>query len=88
MLEQMQRSSANVRHAKPPSSRKEASKLYVVATGFRPRVAISASRRSHRTSPGNSRARSCCGPTRKRITGRRSHETEVGGAKRVGRDIK
>ncbi len=36
MLERMKRSFASVRHAKPPSSRKESSELYVVATGFRP----------------------------------------------------
>ena len=36
MLEQMKRHFASVRHAKPPSSRKESSELYVVATGFRP----------------------------------------------------
>ena len=36
MLEQMKRSFASVRHAKPPASRKESSELYVVATGFRP----------------------------------------------------
>ncbi len=35
MLEQMKRSFAHVRHAKPPASRKELSELYVVATGFR-----------------------------------------------------
>ncbi|MBC7801415.1 MAG: RlmE family RNA methyltransferase [Gemmatimonadaceae bacterium] len=35
MLERMKRSFATVRHAKPPSSRKESSELYVVATGFR-----------------------------------------------------
>ena len=35
MLERMKRSFASVRHAKPPSSRKESSELYVVATGFR-----------------------------------------------------
>ena len=39
MLEQMKRSFASVRHAKPPSSRKESSELYVVATGFRSRMA-------------------------------------------------
>ena len=39
MLERMKRSFASVRHAKPPSSRKESSELYVVATGFRPRAA-------------------------------------------------
>jgi 23S rRNA (uridine2552-2'-O)-methyltransferase len=31
----MKRSFAAVRHAKPPSSRKESSELYVVASGFR-----------------------------------------------------
>jgi 23S rRNA (uridine2552-2'-O)-methyltransferase len=35
MLAQMKRSFASVRHAKPPSSRKESSELYVVASGFR-----------------------------------------------------
>ncbi len=35
MLDRMKRSFASVRHAKPPSSRKESSELYVVATGFR-----------------------------------------------------
>jgi 23S rRNA (uridine2552-2'-O)-methyltransferase len=35
MLEQLKRHFASVRHAKPPSSRKESSELYVVATGFR-----------------------------------------------------
>jgi 23S rRNA (uridine2552-2'-O)-methyltransferase len=35
MLERMKRSFAQVRHAKPPASRKESSELYVVATGFR-----------------------------------------------------
>jgi len=35
MLDQMKRHFASVRHAKPPSSRKESSELYVVATGFR-----------------------------------------------------
>lgn len=39
MLERMKRSFASVRHAKPPSSRKESSELYVVATGFRSRAA-------------------------------------------------
>jgi len=38
MLEQMKRHFASVKHAKPPSSRKESSELYVVATGFRPAV--------------------------------------------------
>jgi 23S rRNA (uridine2552-2'-O)-methyltransferase len=37
MLEPMKRHFAVVRHAKPPSSRKESSELYVVATGFRGR---------------------------------------------------
>lgn len=36
MLEKMKRHFAQVRHAKPPASRKESSELYVVATGFRP----------------------------------------------------
>ena len=35
MLEQMKRSFASVKHAKPPTSRKGSSELYVVATGFR-----------------------------------------------------
>ena len=36
LLEQLKRHFAQVRHAKPPASRKESSELYVVATGFRP----------------------------------------------------
>ena len=36
MLDRMKRQFAQVRHAKPPASRKESSELYVVATGFRP----------------------------------------------------
>ena len=36
-LERMKRAFAQVRHAKPPASRKESSELYVVATGFRGR---------------------------------------------------
>lgn len=36
MLNDMKRHFAQVRHAKPPASRKESSELYVVATGFRP----------------------------------------------------
>ncbi len=35
MLAEMKRLFANVRHAKPPASRRESSELYVVATGFR-----------------------------------------------------
>ncbi len=35
MLAALKRSFATVRHAKPPSSRKESSELYVIATGFR-----------------------------------------------------
>ena len=35
MLAIMKQSFVNVRHAKPPASRKESSELYVVATGFR-----------------------------------------------------
>lgn len=35
MLEPMKRLFAQVRHAKPPASRKESSELYVLATGFR-----------------------------------------------------
>ncbi|MBV9776483.1 MAG: RlmE family RNA methyltransferase [Acetobacteraceae bacterium] len=34
-LERMKRAFTQVRHAKPPASRKESSELYVVATGFR-----------------------------------------------------
>jgi len=36
MLTLLKRHFGTVRHAKPPSSRKESSELYVVATGFRP----------------------------------------------------
>jgi len=36
MLALLKRHFGMVRHAKPPSSRKESSELYVVATGFRP----------------------------------------------------
>ncbi len=35
ILELLKRQFAQVRHAKPPASRKESSELYVVATGFR-----------------------------------------------------
>ena len=35
MLEALKRDFVNVRHAKPPASRKESSELYVVAMGFR-----------------------------------------------------
>ncbi len=35
MLEPMKRRFTQVRHAKPPASRKDSSELYVVATGFR-----------------------------------------------------
>ncbi len=35
MLERLKRHFGNVRHAKPPASRKESSELYVVAMGFR-----------------------------------------------------
>jgi 23S rRNA (uridine2552-2'-O)-methyltransferase len=35
MLEQLRRHFTEVRHAKPPASRKESSELYVVATGFK-----------------------------------------------------
>jgi 23S rRNA (uridine2552-2'-O)-methyltransferase len=35
----LKRNFSNVRHAKPPASRKESSELYVVATGFRGRAA-------------------------------------------------
>jgi 23S rRNA (uridine2552-2'-O)-methyltransferase len=37
ILDVLKRNFANVRHAKPPSSRKESSELYVVATGFKGR---------------------------------------------------
>jgi 23S rRNA (uridine2552-2'-O)-methyltransferase len=37
MLVPMKQHFANVRHAKPPASRKDSSELYVVATGFRER---------------------------------------------------
>ena len=37
ILDVLKRNFASVRHAKPPSSRKESSELYVVATGFRGR---------------------------------------------------
>jgi 23S rRNA (uridine2552-2'-O)-methyltransferase len=36
MLERMKRRFAQVRHVKPPASRKESSELYVVASGIRP----------------------------------------------------
>ncbi|WP_428374718.1 RlmE family RNA methyltransferase [Lichenicoccus sp.] len=36
MLLPMKQAFAQVRHAKPPASRRESSELYVVATGFRP----------------------------------------------------
>jgi 23S rRNA (uridine2552-2'-O)-methyltransferase len=39
MMERMRRHFAQVRHAKPPASRKESSELYVVAQGFRRSVA-------------------------------------------------
>jgi len=39
MLTAMKRRFRQVRHAKPPASRKESSELYVVATGFRPEPA-------------------------------------------------
>jgi 23S rRNA (uridine2552-2'-O)-methyltransferase len=39
VLDVLKRNFANVRHAKPPSSRKESSELYVVATGFKGRPA-------------------------------------------------
>ena len=38
ILDRMKRHFAQVRHAKPPASRKESSELYVVATGFRPGI--------------------------------------------------
>jgi 23S rRNA (uridine2552-2'-O)-methyltransferase len=37
ILDVLKRNFASVRHAKPPSSRKESSELYVVATGFKGR---------------------------------------------------
>jgi 23S rRNA (uridine2552-2'-O)-methyltransferase len=37
LLDRLKRGFANVRHVKPPSSRKESAELYVVATGFRGR---------------------------------------------------
>lgn len=36
MLERLRRHFSEVRHAKPPASRKDSSELYVVATGFKP----------------------------------------------------
>lgn len=36
MLDRLRQHFSQVRHAKPPASRKESSELYVVATGFRP----------------------------------------------------
>jgi 23S rRNA (uridine2552-2'-O)-methyltransferase len=36
MLDALKRDFTQVRHAKPPASRKESSELYVIATGFRP----------------------------------------------------
>jgi 23S rRNA (uridine2552-2'-O)-methyltransferase len=38
ILDALKRNFASVRHAKPPSSRKESSELYVVATGFKGRT--------------------------------------------------
>jgi 23S rRNA (uridine2552-2'-O)-methyltransferase len=38
ILDLLKRNFANVRHAKPPASRKESSELYVVAQGFRARA--------------------------------------------------
>jgi 23S rRNA (uridine2552-2'-O)-methyltransferase len=38
ILDVLKRNFASVRHAKPPSSRKESSELYVVATGFKGRA--------------------------------------------------
>ena len=35
MLDQLRRHFTEVRHAKPPASRKDSSELYVVATGFK-----------------------------------------------------
>jgi 23S rRNA (uridine2552-2'-O)-methyltransferase len=40
ILDVLKRNFASVRHAKPPSSRKESSELYVVATGFKGRTAV------------------------------------------------
>jgi len=40
ILDILKRNFSSVRHAKPPSSRKESSELYVVATGFKGRAAI------------------------------------------------
>ena len=37
LLDQLKRSFANVKHGKPPASRKDSAELYVVATGFRGR---------------------------------------------------
>jgi len=37
-LDQLKRSFAMVRHAKPPASRKDSAELYVVATGMKPRL--------------------------------------------------
>ncbi len=36
LLDRLKRRFAQVRHAKPPASRKQSSELYVIATGFRP----------------------------------------------------
>ncbi len=36
MLTALKRHFAQVRHAKPPASRKDSKEMYVVATGFRP----------------------------------------------------
>lgn len=41
ILDLLKRNFASVRHAKPPSSRKESSELYVVASGFRGRAEAS-----------------------------------------------
>jgi 23S rRNA (uridine2552-2'-O)-methyltransferase len=40
ILDILKRNFSSVRHAKPPASRKESSELYVVATGFKGRAAI------------------------------------------------
>ena len=41
ILDRLKRTFSSVRHAKPPSSRKESSELYVVASGFRGRSSAS-----------------------------------------------
>ena len=39
LLNRLKRDFAQVRHAKPPASRKDSAELYIVATGFRPSLA-------------------------------------------------